>query len=67
MSSDARIKAATQEVLEVLRKHDLGGYFILQGRTLCESRFRFPTWSCFEQVPHPQGSMVRFRTRKGGG
>lgn len=64
--SDKKIKAATQEILEVLRKHDLSAFFVLQGRELCETRWRYATWSCFEQVPTPGGSMVHFRTRKGG-
>lgn len=64
--SDKKIKAATQEILEVLRKHDLSAFFVLQGRELCETRWRFSTWSCFEQTPHPSGSEIRFRTRKGG-
>ena len=66
MSRDDQIKSATQEILEVLRKYDLGAFFVIGGRTLFETRWRFPTWSCFEQVPHPEGSVVRFRTRQGG-
>lgn len=66
MTPDKEIKLATQVILEVLRKHDLGGYFVIVGRELAETRWRFPTWSCFEQEEHPQGSTVRFRTRKGG-
>lgn len=63
---DKKIKAATQEILDILRRYDLSAFFILQGREQCEVRWRFATWSCFEQVPHPAGSMVNFRTRKGG-
>lgn len=61
--SDKKIKAATQEILEVLRKHDLNAFFVLAGRELAEVRFRFATWSCFSQDPHPGGSVVRFQTR----
>lgn len=64
--SDESIKAAVQEVLEVLRKHDLSAFFILQGRSLCETRWRFATWSCFEQAPAEGGTTVRFRTQVGG-
>lgn len=64
--SDEKIKAATQEILEVLRKYDLSAFFTLQGRELCETRWRFASWSCFEQAPHHEGSIVNFRTRKGG-
>jgi hypothetical protein len=62
--SDKKIKAATQEILEVLRKYDLSAYFVLVGRHLVETRWRFAAWSCFEQLPHPGGSEIRFRTRK---
>lgn len=64
---DEKIKAATQEVLEILRKYDLSAFFVLQGRELCEVRWRFATWSCFEQVAHANGSEIRFRTRKANG
>ena len=66
MSGDEKIKAAVQEILEVARKYDLAIYFSLCGRTLGETRWRFPTWSCFEQASHEKGSMVHFRTRVGG-
>lgn len=64
--SDEKIKAATQEILEVVRKYDLSIYFCLVGRNLAEIRYRFANWSCLEQVPTPGGSEVRFRTRKDG-
>jgi hypothetical protein len=61
--SDKKIHAAAQEILEVLRKYDLSAYFSISGRELSETRWRFATWSCFEQVTHPDGSEVRFKTR----
>ena len=64
--SDKKIKAATQEILEIVRKYDLSIFFVCAGRELFEVRQRFASWSCFEQTPIPGGSMVRFRTRKGG-
>lgn len=66
MSKDKKIKAAKEEILEVLRKYDLSGYFAIIGRELAETRWRFSSWSCFEQIEHPEGSEIRFRTRKGG-
>ena len=64
--SDKTIKAAVQEILEVLRKHELAAFFTLQGRELCETRWWFPPWSCFQQVERPGGSEVRFQTRRDG-
>lgn len=63
---DAKIHAAVQEILEVVRKHDLSIFFCLTGREMVETRWRFSTWSCFEQSEHPEGSSVNFRTRVGG-
>lgn len=66
VSRDEKVKAAKEEILEVLRKYNLNGYFCIIGRELAEIRWRFSTWSCFEQFEHPKGSEIRFRTRKGG-
>lgn len=63
--SDKKIKAAKEEILEVLRRYNLSAYFCLVGRELVETRWRFATWSCFEQLPYPTGSEICFRTRKG--
>lgn len=64
--SDETIKAAVQEILEVLRKHELAGFFTIQGRELCETRWWFPFWSAFRQEEAKGGSVVRFNTRRDG-
>ncbi len=66
MSGDAKIKAAVQEILEVVRKYDLAAFIVVQGRELQEIRTRVPTWSALELSEDPQGVQMQFRTRKGG-
>lgn len=57
------LRQATQEILAICRKHDIGAYFVLAGQKHTEERTRFPTWSVAQVEAEGGRNAVRFRTK----
>lgn len=61
---DPRLKAAMQEIKEVLTKYDIAGHTVLVSPTHSEYNTQFPTWSLAQWEQDEQGVVgIRFNTR----
>jgi hypothetical protein len=61
---DPRLKAAMQEISEILERYDIAGQIVLVSPTHSEFRTQFPTWSMaqFEMDEKGNESGIRFKT-----
>ena len=60
-----RLRALSEEITELLKKHDVCGYLLLQARNTCDFRMHIDaSWCClkFEPAPDVPGAMIaRFK------
>lgn len=60
-----KARQAMQEVLDVLRKHDLAGYIVLCDKGHAEVRTRFPTWSVVHIQSEGGKTGIRIKAKSG--
>lgn len=62
---DLKLKDAAKEIMEVVRRHDVGAYIALTSPTHSEFVFHLPTWSGVQPETQDNGAMgLRIRIKK---
>jgi hypothetical protein len=54
MSYDPKLKLAMEEITEICKKYNCGGYFVLASKTHSEFMFHFPEWSKAQMHFNPE-------------
>ena len=59
---DPHLKAVMEEIKELLNKHQVGGYVVLQSPHYAEYLLSFPAWTCIALAP--DGGRVRIYAKR---